>query len=99
MEPILKAYIYVAIEVKRAGIKAHFKKNPHSIPAELKKKFKEVDWPKKAFEALTPGRQKGYILYFSQPRQPKTRESRIEKCLKLIMKGQGLNDNYHQREE
>jgi uncharacterized protein YdeI (YjbR/CyaY-like superfamily) len=99
MEPILKAYIYETIELKRAGIKAHFKKDPHSIPAELKKKFKEVDWLKKAFEALTPGRQRAYILYFLQPKQPKTRESRIDKCLKLTMNGQGLNDNYYQREK
>jgi uncharacterized protein YdeI (YjbR/CyaY-like superfamily) len=95
MGPILKAYIYESIEVQRAGVKAFRKKNPEPIPAELQKRFKDLPGLKKAFHELTPGRQRAYILYFSAPKQSKTRESRIEKCLQQILNGQGLNDNYH----
>lgn len=92
LEPILKAYIYEAIEVEKAGLKVKFKKNPEPIPEELLKKFNEEPALKTAFKALTPGRQRGYILHFSQPAQSKTRESRIEKCMENILKGKGLND-------
>ena len=92
MEPILKAYIYEAIEVEKAGLKVDFKKNTETIPEELQKKLDEIPALKTAFEALTPGRQRAYILYFSAPKQSKTRESRVEKCMQRIFNGKGLND-------
>ncbi len=93
MEPILKAYIYEAIEVEKAGLEVNFKKNTEfTIPEELQNKFDEVPALKTAFEALTPGRQRAYILYFSEPKQSKTRESRVEKCMQQILNGKGLND-------
>jgi uncharacterized protein YdeI (YjbR/CyaY-like superfamily) len=90
MEPILKAYIHEAKE--KAGLKVTYKKNPEPIPEELQNKLDEIPALKAAFEALTPGRQRGYILYFSAPKQSKTRESRVEKCMRQILKGKGLND-------
>src|SRR6266702_950415 len=92
MEPILKAYIYEAIEAEKAGLEVNFKKNPEPIPEELQNKLDEIPAFKTAFEALTPGRQRGYILYFSGAKQSKTRESRVEKWLPQILKGKGLND-------
>lgn len=92
MEPSLKAYIYEAIEVEKAGLKVNFRKNPEPMPEELLAKFEEMPALRNAFEALTPGRQRGYILYFSQAKQSKTRESRIEKCVGNILRGQGMND-------
>jgi uncharacterized protein YdeI (YjbR/CyaY-like superfamily) len=92
MEPILKAYIREAIEAETAGLEVTYKKNPEPMPEELQNKFDEIPALKKAFEALTPGRQRGYILYFSGAKQSKTRESRIEKCMPQILKGKGLND-------
>jgi len=93
MEPILKAYIYEAIEVEKAGLKVNFKKTTEfNIPEEFQNKLDEIPALKKAFGALTPGRQRGYILYFSAPKQSKTRESRIEKCMQQILNGKGLND-------
>ena len=92
MEPILNAYIHEAIETERAGLKVNFKKAPEPIPEELQKKLDEIPALKAAFEALTPGRQRGYILYFSRAKQSKTRESRVEKCVPQILKGKGLND-------
>lgn len=89
---IIKAYIYEAIEVEKAGLKVEFKKSPDSIPAEFKSKLFGNPSLKAAFEALTPGRQRAYILYFSQPKQSKTRESRVEKCMQQILNGKGLND-------
>lgn len=94
MEPILKAYIFEAIEVEKAGLKVNFKKVPEPIPEELEKKFGEDPVLKTAFESLTPGRQRGYIIYFSRPKQSKTRESRIEKCSGKILNGEGLHDKY-----
>ena len=92
MEPILKAYIHEAIEAEKAGLKVEFKKNPEPIPEELQNKLDEIPALKAAFNSLTPGRQRGYILYFSGGKQSKTRESRIEKCMPQILKGKGLND-------
>jgi uncharacterized protein YdeI (YjbR/CyaY-like superfamily) len=92
MEPILKAYIHEAIEAEKAGLKVNFKKNPEPIPEELQNKLDEMPALKTAFDALTPGRQRAYILYFSAPKQSKTRESRIEKCMRQILNGKGLND-------
>jgi len=96
MESILKAYIYEAIEVERAGLKVVLKKNPEPIPDELQKKLDEIPALKNAFYALTKGRQRAYSLYFSQPKQSKTRESRIKKCIPQILDGKGLNDDYIQ---
>ena len=93
METTLKAYIYEAIEVEKAGLEVSFKKKTEfTIPEELQNKFDEIPALKTAFEALTPGRQKAYILYFSAPKQSKTRESRVEKWLQQILNGKGLND-------
>jgi uncharacterized protein YdeI (YjbR/CyaY-like superfamily) len=93
MEPILKAYIYEAIEVEKAGLKVNFKKTTEFIvPEEFQRKLDEIPALKTAFEALTPGRQRAYILYFSAPKQSKTRESRVEKCMQHILNGKGLND-------
>jgi uncharacterized protein YdeI (YjbR/CyaY-like superfamily) len=93
LEPILKAYIYEAIEVEKAGLKVNFKKNPEPIPEELQNKLDENPALKTAFAALTPGRQRGYILYFSAAKQSKTRESRVEKCTRQILNGKGLNED------
>jgi len=93
MEPILKAYIQEAIEVEKSGLKVKLKKTAEFIiPEELRKKFDAIPALKTAFAALTPGRQRGYILYFSAAKQSKTRESRVEKCTKQILDGKGLND-------
>jgi len=92
MEPILKAYIHEAIAAEKAGLKVEFKKNPEPIPEELQNKLDEIPALKTAFHALTPGRQRGYVLYFSAPKQSKTREARVEKCMPQILNGKGLND-------
>jgi uncharacterized protein YdeI (YjbR/CyaY-like superfamily) len=93
MQPVLKAYIHEAIEVEKAGLKVPLKKHSEfTIPDELQKELDATPALKTAFAALTPGRQRGYILYFSAPKQSKTRESRIEKCAPQILNGQGLND-------
>ena len=91
-ESSIKAYIFEAIEVEKAGLKVNFKKDPEPLPEELKLKFEEIPALKTAFESLTPGRQRGYILHFSQPKQSKTREARIQKYLGKILSGQGMND-------
>src|SRR5436190_17217288 len=93
MEGTLKAYIYEAIEVERAGLKVKLKKmEEFIIPEELQKRLDKKPVLKKAFNALTPGRQRAYIFYFSQPKQSKTRESRIEKYIPQILDRRGLND-------
>jgi uncharacterized protein YdeI (YjbR/CyaY-like superfamily) len=90
---ILKAYTYEAIEVEKAGLKVSLKKTTEfTIPEEFQKKLTEIPALKTAFEALTPGRQRAYILYFSAPKQSKTRESRVEKCMQQILNGKGLDD-------
>jgi uncharacterized protein YdeI (YjbR/CyaY-like superfamily) len=93
MEPILKAYIYEAIEVEKAGLEVAFKKNTEFIiTEEFQNKFSEIPALKTAFDALTPGRQRAYLLYFSAPKQSKTRETRVEKCIPQILNGKGLDD-------
>lgn len=92
MEQILKVYIYEAIEVERAGVSVHVKKEPEPIPEEFQHKLDTQPALKAAFESLTPGRQRAYILYFSAPKLSQTRESRVERCLKRILHGKGLND-------
>ena len=93
LERTLKAYIYEAIEVEKAGLKVNLKKTTaFNMPEEFKKKLAKMPSLKKAFEALTPGRQRGYLLHFSAPKQSKTRESRVEKYTQQILNGKGLND-------
>lgn len=93
MEPILKAYIYEAIDVEKAGLKVNYKKaTEFSIPDEFQTKLDENPALQTAFYALTPGRQRAYLLYFSAPKQSKTREARVEKCTQQILNGKGLND-------
>ena len=94
MKTTLKAYVYEAIEVEKAGLKVNFKKtSEYNIPEEFQNKLNKHAALKTAFQALTPGRQRAYIFYFSQPKQSKTRESRIEKCMQQILNGKGLNDD------
>ena len=93
METTLKTYIYEAIEVEKAGLKVKLKKTAEfKIPEEFQNKLDKNPALKTAFEALTPGRQRAYLLYFSQPKQSKTRESRVEKYMQQILNGKGLND-------
>ena len=93
MKAILKSYIDEAIEVEKAGLKVKFKKTKEfNIPEDFQRQLDENPLLKRAFTALTPGRQRGYLLYFSAPKQPKTRLSRIEKCMERILDGKGLND-------
>ena len=93
IKTILNAYIHEAIDVEKAGLKVKYKKaSEFKIPEEFQNKLDETPALKKAFDALTPGRQRGYIFYFSQPKQSKTRESRVEKCMQQILNGKGLND-------
>jgi uncharacterized protein YdeI (YjbR/CyaY-like superfamily) len=95
MKPILNTYIHEAIEVEKAGLKVDFKKTTEFIiPEEFQNKSDEFPALKTAFDALTPGRQRAYMLHFSAPKQSKTRESRIEKCMQQILNGKGLNDQY-----
>jgi len=93
MKSVLKAYIYEAIEVEKAGLKVKLKTtSEYKIPEEFQKKLDKNAKLKTAFKELTPGRQRAYIFYFSQPKQSKTRESRVEKNVKQILSGKGLND-------
>lgn len=92
-ERILKTYIFEAIEVEKAGLKVDLKKtSEYDIPEEFQKKMSKSPGLKTAFKSLTPGRQRAYLLYFSQPKQSKTRESRVDKCVPQILDGKGLND-------
>ena len=93
LENILKEYVNEAIEIEKSGIKVPVKKDTEfAIPEELENKFAEMPALKKAFEALTPGRQRAYLLFFSAPKQSQTRVSRIEKSVPQILDGKGLND-------
>ena len=93
MKPTLKAYIKEATKLEKAGIKVGLKKTSEFyMPEEFKKVLKDMPALKKAFEALTPGRQRGYLLYFAAPKQTKTIEARIEKKLQQIINGKGLDD-------
>lgn len=90
---LLKAYIHEAIEVEKAGLKVELKKtSEYKTPEEFQTKLNQLPKLKSAFEALTPGRQRAYLFYFSQPKQAKTRESRIAKCTPDILNGKGLNE-------
>lgn len=93
LQPTLKAYIKEAIKVEKAGLRVELKKtSEYKMPGEFQKKLDEIPDLKRAFNALTPGRQRGYLFYFSQAKQSKTREARIEKYMKQILKGKGLDD-------
>src|SRR6478609_6243041 len=89
----LKAYIYEAVAVEEAGVKVAYKKtSEYKVPEEFEKKLDKNRTLKTAFEKLTPGRQRAYLFYFSQAKQSKTRESRIEKCMPQILEGKGIDD-------
>lgn len=91
LEKTLKAYIYEAVEVEEKGLKVPMKKTKEfDVPEEFQNKLDEIPALKTAFKSLTPGRQRGYLLYFSSAKQSKTRESRVEKCMKQILNGKGL---------
>ncbi|WP_431685786.1 YdeI/OmpD-associated family protein [Hahella sp. NBU794] len=93
MEAVIKAYIHEAVEVENAGLKVDFKTmEDYAIPEELQAKLDEIPAFKEAFNALTPGRQRGYLLHFSSPKQSKTRASRVARHMQQIMDGKGLND-------
>jgi uncharacterized protein YdeI (YjbR/CyaY-like superfamily) len=93
LEPVLKAYINEAIAVEKAGLKVKLKKvSEFKIPEEFQTKLDELPALKSAFNALTPGRQRAYLLHFSAAKQSKTRASRVEKCIKQILKGKGIDD-------
>ncbi|MDB5226754.1 MAG: hypothetical protein JWN78_947 [Bacteroidota bacterium] len=93
LKSILKIYINKAIEVEKSGLKMTSKEKTKLIfPEEFQKKLNKMPALKAAFDVLTPGRQRGYHLYFSAPKQSKTRESRIEKCIPQILNGKGIND-------
>ena len=93
LQLVVKAYVFEAIEVERAGLKVEIKKiSVQDVPEELQNMFKENAVLKTAFDGLTPGRQRAYFLYFGEPKQAKTRQTRVEKYMPRILKGKGLND-------
>ena len=93
LKAVIKAYVEEAIAAEKAGLEVTYKTTAEFVvPEELKKKWVEMPMLKKAFKALTPGRQRGYLLYFAAAKQSKTREVRIEKCVEDIFSGKGLND-------
>lgn len=93
LKAVLKAYIYEAVEVEKAGLKVNLKKpSEFDMAEEFQSKLDTIPGLKKAFTALTPGRQRAYLLHFAAPKQSKTREARVEKCMPQILKGKGLND-------
>ncbi len=94
LKDVLKQYIMEAISIEESGKKVIFKKNPEPMPVELIQAFESDPKFKKAFHTLTPGRQRGYIIHFSQPKLSETRISRIERSKEQIFKGIGLNDKY-----
>ncbi|MEQ9262432.1 MAG: YdeI/OmpD-associated family protein [Owenweeksia sp.] len=92
IEDVIKAYIFEAIEVEKGGLKAEFKRSPEPIPGELQNRLNQDPNLRSAFEALSPGRQRSYILHISQARQAKTRENRVQKCMSKIFEGKGFNE-------
>ena len=93
MKPVLKAYIFEAIEVEKAGLKVELKKTVEfTIAEEFQNKLNAIPALQTAFDALTPGRQKAYLLYFTAAKQSKTREARVEKSIPQILNGKGLDD-------
>ncbi len=98
LEAVIKTYIHQAVEVEKAGLQVDFKKNPEPVPDELERLFEKDPELRVAFDALTPGKQRGYLIHFSQPKQSTTRIARIEQCLPKIMKGEGLQEQYRARQ-
>ena len=95
LEQVIKAYVQEAIEVEKAGLEVAYKETAQfDVPDELQTVFDEDPAFREAFQSLTPGRQRGYLLYFSGAKQSKTRISRIEKCMPQIFEGIGLHDRY-----
>ncbi len=93
MQPVLTAYIREAIAVEKAGLKVAFKKiTEHAVPEEFQSRLDELPALKAAFEALTPGRRRAYLMHFAGAKQSKTRAARVEKCVKQILNGKGLDD-------
>lgn len=93
LERAVKAYVDQAIAVQKAGLEVPYKKiTEYAIPAELQEQYDKRPALKAAFEALTPGRQRGYLMHFSRAKQSQTRASRVEKCIPQILKGKGLHD-------
>ncbi|MCM3203194.1 YdeI/OmpD-associated family protein [Paenibacillus illinoisensis] len=93
MQLIIQDYIEEAVQIEKAGLQVELKKHDeYTLPEELANKFVEIPDLKTAFEGLTPGRQRAYIMHFSSPKQSKTRESRVEKYISHILDGKGLND-------
>lgn len=93
LEDVLRAYIFEAIEVEKAGLKVKFKSTEeYAVPEEFQRRLDADAALKKAFKALTPGRQRGYLIHFTQAKQTKTREARIDKCIPMIMRGIGMGD-------
>lgn len=93
MEPIIREFINEAIEIEKAGLKVNFRKTAdYYIPDEFQQKMDDIPALKTAFNELTPGRQRAYLLHFSQPKQSATRTSRIEKYIQKILFGKGMND-------
>ena len=90
-------YILEAVEVEKAGLRIEFKSTPEPMPQELINRMECDDYFKNAFEALTPGRQRGYIIYFSAPKKTETRESRIDKFTPKILNGEGMHDHYQRK--
>ena len=95
----IRNFIQESIEIEKAGLTVKFDKTPEPIPVELENRFDEDPTFKNAFESLSPGRQRGYILHFSQPKQSKTRIARIEKFIPMILSGIGMHDNYKSRKK
>jgi len=95
MKSTIKQYVEEAIRVEKSGIKAEYKQTKdYKVPEELQEMFEEMPAFKEAFEKLTPGRQRGYLLFFAAAKQSDTRKSRIEKNIDKIMDGYGLMDDY-----
>ncbi|WP_119080505.1 YdeI/OmpD-associated family protein [Chitinophaga alhagiae] len=93
LAPALKKYIFEAVEVEESGAKVEMRKTAdYPVPEEFQNKLDKMPALKKAFEALTPGRQRGYLFHFNSARQPKTREARVEKYVQQILEGKGLDD-------
>lgn len=97
LENDILTFLLQAIEIEEKGLKVTFKTKPEPIPKELEDMFQSDPLFKTAFESLTPGRQRGYIIYFSGAKQSKTRISRIEKCIGKILNGEGMHDKYQRK--
>jgi uncharacterized protein YdeI (YjbR/CyaY-like superfamily) len=93
----IKEYVKEAVAIEESGAKVEFKKDLEPVPDELNEIFEELPALKDAFYALSPGKQRGYIIHFSQPKQPQSRISRIEKCIDKIMNGEGFHDAYKKK--